>query len=304
MVFGFDLGNPHYMSGSDFGEPDKILTIFLDGYDRIIIARNTISGYLFRSEFLYLFDLEFQFLCLFKFQFFGFFLHLSSKFFDDRKAFSRKKLFQRGDIISIYFYFFFLKQAWCRAESDRVIEAGNTFSCPVSYGNIPVFFHKFHMTASNSKSTSEYFENLRHIRPGGIGAKIYSKILFIAGFYHFRDRSGSYVNIGEIFPVFHENIVLWLFFFDKVYLQYECFQFISRLYNLNVPHLSNHGLFCKIQSFLIAPVRTYSGVKIHRFPHVNNGSSPIFHAIYPRRKRESGNNFYYVRRGFHWNNLM
>lgn len=56
----------------------------------------------------------------------------------------------------------------------------------------------------------QYLDDLRDVRSGGIRTEVLTRSIFIAYFRNLRNRSGRYPDIGEIFIVLHEDIVLWL----------------------------------------------------------------------------------------------
>ena len=160
-------------------------------------------------------------------------------------------------------------------------------------------FYKLHSTASNLENTLENLQDFGDICPCGIWTKIDPCFFLDSSFYNLGNSLVCYMDIGEIFPIFHKDVILRLIFFDEIGLKHQCFQFVSRLYDLYIVNLSNHRTFRKIESFFITPIRIDSRVEIDRFSYIYGDSFFIFHTIHSRGRGESGDYLRDMQRSIH-----
>ncbi len=127
-----------------------------------------------------------------------------------------------------------------------------------------------------------------HIKVLAIGTKIFSFLCLESGFYQTRDGISSNSNVGKIFPIFHQDIIFWLIFFDKIGLQHQCLNVALCLNIVNLSNQFNHFFLREIQRCIGHKIRANTSFEVIGFSDIDSTPFCIFHQIDTRTRRKMG----------------
>ena len=109
---------------------------------------------------------------------------------------------------------------------------------------------------------------------------------FESGFCQAGDCVISDFDVGEIFPIFHEDIVFRLIFLDHIGLEHECLDLSQCLDIVYAIYLEYHLFFREIERSIIDEVRSYTGSKIIGFTDIQDTLLSVAHDINTGTRRE------------------
>lgn len=136
-----------------------------------------------------------------------------------------------------------MKHTRCWTESDVIIHTWNRFSCLIRDLDMILserfIFREFDATVTDAKYSPKCTNRLLNSR--NIWTKIYSPISnSLPCFDQFWNRRIGDLEIGKIFIILHEDIVLWREMFDKIGFEDERLNFCLAENNLDICNFSYH----------------------------------------------------------------
>lgn len=235
-----------------------------------------------------------DFLSFLKLEIFSFFFHLLLEKREDWLRFPGEKISKTIYILSMCIKRCLSQQTRSRTYSNIVVHTWKGSACFIrDIDSISLFLSKFHSTVSNLKYFSQSEQCCLNTR--GKRTKIYSSIIeSLPSLDNLRNTGISDFDIGKIFIILHQDIVLWREMLDKIRFKHECLNFGCARQSFYISDLTYHLLFGKGEFRSSKKVWTHTTLQIFRFSYIQNLPSLIFHLVNTRRFRKVVKNFLYV----------